>query len=137
MKANIVWRLLIPIMLALLLVVGFITAIFIAGVAIALFIVGLTILPLSAWIGPVLLLFSLSGMMLAACLFLLVPEADSERWIRLLSSCCTQRGVTLRQLVENNLEWSSILFVILNLSGCRKKVTAMLRSQFFSHGFSA
>lgn len=86
MKASIARRLLIPIVLALLLVVGFITAIFIAGVAIALFILGLTILPLSVLIGPVLLLFSLSSMMLAACLFLLVPGTGSERWVRLARS---------------------------------------------------
>lgn len=73
-------RLIVPIVLALLLLAAFTSAIFIAVVAIALFIVGLTILPLSVWIGPVLLLFSLSGMMLAACLFLLVPGTGSERW---------------------------------------------------------
>jgi len=99
-------RFLVPIVLTLLLVVGFTSALFMAGVAIALFIVGLTTLPLSVWIGPVLLLFSLSGMMLAACMFLLVPGTGSERWVRLarilllVSLGCDLASIIVPQLLS-------------------------------------
>lgn len=90
MKANIVWRLLVPIVLALLLVVGCTSAIFMAGVAITLFVVGLTSIPFSVWIEPVLLL---------------VPGTESERWIRpirfllLVSLDCDLASIIVPQLL--------------------------------------
>lgn len=48
-----------------------------------LFIVGLSGVPPSTWIGLFFLLFSLSGIMVAACLFVLTPDTDRGQWARL------------------------------------------------------